>query len=134
AQALDLVEGGRVRGGVERGRGRGAELRAGGHRERRHGRPLRGQRRQVGGRGRPPVARVGPRRVRHHRGGPVGAPPVEDLPGGLAPHVGALAGAAGRDARQVGGEGRVEGGRLGGEQGRERVVGRLGRRRLGRGA
>src|SRR5262249_26229000 len=39
-----------------------------------------------------------------------------------------------RDARQVGGEGRVEGGRLAGEQGRQGVVSRLGRRRLGRGA
>src|SRR5213079_2372734 len=73
-------------------------------------------------------------RVGHHRAGAVGAPPVEDLPGDLAPHLDALTGPAGGEARQVGGEGRVEGARLGGEQGGQRVVGRLGRRRLGRGA
>ncbi len=133
AQILDLVEGGRVLGAVQSGRRRGAELRTGGQGEWRHVRPLRGQRGQVGGRGRLPVPWVGPRRVRHHCGRAVGAPPIEDLLGGVAPHHDALTGQAGGDAHQVGGEGRVEGARLAGEQGRQRVVGRLRRRRLGRG-
>src|SRR5262249_53892431 len=95
AQVLDLVEGGGVVGGVEGGRGPRAELVAAGHRERRHVPPLRGQGRQEGGRGRPPVPRVGPRRVSPRGAGAVGPPPVEDLPGDLASPLDALAGPAG---------------------------------------
>ena len=49
-------------------------------------------------------------------------------------HGDALTSPAGRDAHQVGGEGGVEGARLGGEQSDQCVVGRLGRGRFHRGA